>query len=287
VGILLSATGEQKSPRRLATLERAKDALRKDYERLFAVSLSAAPSVQRANPGESAAQLVETRKRFKEAEQSIMRLLAEPLSRKISEQLRVTLAALPKQASSLMEQTVPRIDLENQMTFEKSIASLCAWIRLTRNLVPGASQLLANMVELRVLAEEGNAAEALEKASVLYPRLSETKKQALAPVFGELSRSFLRAVEQQLDRGNSEKAAALAESARAIIKGTPSRDDFKSLLQELFAPKAANKGLAPLGPSTIEPASEAQGPRAHQAEVLLRDHADELGMAEINWSKNS
>jgi hypothetical protein len=106
--------------------------------------------------------LVETRKRFKEAEQSIMRLLAEPLSRKISEQLRVTLAALPKQASSLMEQTVPRIDLENQMTFEKSIASLCAWIRLTRNLVPGASQLLANMVELRVLAEEGNAAEALE-----------------------------------------------------------------------------------------------------------------------------
>jgi hypothetical protein len=285
VGILLSATGEHKSPRRLATLERAKDALRKDYERLFAVSLSAAPSVQRANPGESAAQLVETRKRFEEAKQSITRLLGEPLSRKISEQLRVTLAALPKQASSLTEQTVPRINLENQTTFEKSIASLCAWIRSTRNLVPGASlpgasQLLANLVELRVLAEEGNAAEALEKASVLYPTLNETKKQALAPVFGELSRSFLRAVEQQLDRGNSEKAAALAESARAIIEGTPSRDDFKSLLQKLFAPKAANKGLAPLGPSTIEPASEAQGPRAHQAEVLMRDHADELGMAE-------
>jgi hypothetical protein len=221
-----------------------------------------------------------------------MKLLGEPLSRKVSEQLRVTLAGLLNQTTSLEGQMVPRIRLEDKTAFEKSIASLCAWIRSIRSpapsgSLPGAGQLLANLVELRVLAEEGNAAEALEKASVLYPTLNETKKQALAPVFGELSRSFLRAVEQQLDRRNSEKAAALAESARAIIEGTPSRDDFKSLLQKLFAPKAANKGLAPLGPSTIEPASEAQGPRAHQAEVLLRDHADELGMAEINWSKNS
>jgi hypothetical protein len=120
----------------------------------------------------------------------------------------------------------------------------------------------------------------LRRQGVLYPTLSKTKKQALAPFFGELSWSFIQAIEEQLDRGNNEKAAALAESARAIIEGTPSRDDFKSLLQELFAPKAANKGLAPLGPSTIAPASEAQVPRAHQAEVLLRDHADELGMAE-------
>jgi hypothetical protein len=285
VGILLSTTGEHNTPRRLATFERAKDALRKDYERLFAVSLSVAPSALRANPVESAAQLAETRKRFEEAEQTIMKLLGEPLSRKVSEQLRVTLAGLLNQTSSLAGQTVPRIRLEDKTAFEKSIASLCAWIRSIRNPAPsgsllGAGQLLATLVELRVFAEEGNAAEALEKAGVLYATLSKTKKQALAPFFGELSWSFIQAIEEQLDRGNSEKSAVLAESARAIIEGTPSRDDFKSSLQELFAPKAANKGLAPLGPSTIEPASEAQVPRAHQAEVLLRDHADELGMAE-------
>jgi hypothetical protein len=287
VGILLSATGEHKNPRRLASLERAKDALRKDHERLFAVSLSAAPSVQRANPVESAAQLVETRKRFEEAEQTIMKLLGEPLSRKVSEQLRVTLAGLLNQTSSLAGQTAPRIRLEDKTAFEKSIASLCAWIRSIRNpapsgSLPGAGQLLATLVELRVFAEEGNAAEALEKASVLYPTLSKAEKQALAPFFGELSWSFIQAIEEQLDRGNHEKAAALAESATVITEGTRSRDEFKSLLLELFAPKPANKGFTPLGPSPAASAPEASGlsgPRAHQAEVLLRDHADELSMA--------
>ena len=169
------------------------------------------------------------------------------------------MAALPNPGGSLTGQTAPRLDLENQTTFERSIASLCSWIRSTNKPAPGASlppasQLLARLVELRLFAEEGNAPEALEKACFLYPTLSQTKKQALAPFFGELSWSFLRAIEQLLDRGNKEKATALAENAKAIIEGTASRDEFKSLLQELFAPKPANQRLTPLGPSPAEPA---------------------------------
>lgn len=285
VGILLSAAGGTKIPRRLASLERARDALRENYERLVGVSLSAAPSVLRANPAQTAAGLMETKRKFEEAEQTIMNLLGEPLSRKVSAQLRGTLAALPKPGAGLAEQPGPRIRLENQTTFQESITSLCAWIKSRRNQVPSASlpcasQLLVTLVELRVLAEEGNAAEALEKASVLYPTLSETKKQALAPCLSELCWSLLRAIEEQLDQGNHEKATALAERARAVIEGTPLRDDFKSLLQHLLAPKTANKGFAPLGASAAAWASEAQGQRAYQAEVLLRDHADELSLAE-------
>jgi type IV secretory pathway VirB10-like protein len=95
-----------------------------------------------------------------------------------------------------------------------------------------------------------------------------------------LSWSFLQAIEQQLDRGNTEKATALAESAKAIVQGTPSQDEFKSLLEELFAPKPANKPFEPPAPPTTVSAPEPPGPRAQQAEVLLRDHADELNMAE-------
>jgi hypothetical protein len=135
----------------------------------------------------------------------------------------------------------PRIQLESPTAFEQSIASLCAWIKSTRNpgpsaFLPGESQLLPVLVELRALAEGGDGAEVLEKASVLYPTLSKTRRQALAPFFGELSWFFLQAIEQQLDRGNREKATALAESARAIVEGTPSQDEFMSLLDELFAP---------------------------------------------------
>ena len=96
VGILLSATDGHKCSNRLASLEKAKDALRKNYEGLCAVSLSAAPSVLRANPAESAAQVVETRMRFEEAEQTILRLLLEPLSTKVSEHLRESLGGITK-----------------------------------------------------------------------------------------------------------------------------------------------------------------------------------------------
>ena len=285
VGILLSATNGHKCSNRLASLEKAKDALRKNYEGLCAVSLSAAPSVLRANPAESAAQAVETRKRFEAAEQTILTLLLEPLSTKVSEHLRETLAALPKRTSTLAEQTGPRIQLESPTAFEQSVARLCAWISSTRNpkrsaSLPGESQLLPALVELRALVEGGDGAEVLEKASVLYPTLSKARRQALAPFFGELSWSFLQAIEQQLDRGNKEKATALAESARTIVEGKPSQDEFKSLLEELFAPKPANKAFEPPGPSTAASAPEPPGPRAQQAELLLRDHADELNMVE-------
>jgi hypothetical protein len=291
VGILLSATSAHNNPRRLAALGKANDALRKNYERLFTVSLSAAPSVLRPNPAESAAQLVEARKRYEEAEQTIMRLLGEPLSRRVSEHLRVTLAALPNQASSLAEQTVPRLDLENQTTLEKSIACLCARINSTRTpaqsaSLPGAIQLLPTLVDLRVLAEEGSTAEALEKASVLYPTLSETRRRALAPFFGELSWSLLRAIEQQVDGGDDEKATVLAESAMAIIEGTPAHDDFRSLLQDLVRPKRARTATSPIG-STASVSTDTQStdPRVHQAQALLTEHADELALIENRLEK--
>ena len=66
----------------------------------------------------------------------------------------------------------------------------------------------------------------------------------------------------------------------AIIEGTPSRDDFRSLLQELFAPRALNTGFAAPKPLATASAAEAQGPRARQAEVWLREYADELSLAE-------
>ena len=287
VGILLSATGAHRSPRRLATLERVKDAMRQEYERLFAVSLSAAPSVLRANLPRSDPRLVETKKRIEEAEKTIMGLLGEPLSRKVSEHLRATLAGLPKQTGGLAEQPVPRIqvEIESQTTFEASVAGLGAWIKSTRNQAPNvsspcASQWLATLVELRALAEDGKGAEAIEKASVLHPILSETNRQALAPFFAELSWLFLRATEKELGQGDTGRATALAERAMAIIEETPSRDDFKSLLQELFVPKAPDTGFAPPRPSVAASAAEAQGPRARQAEELLREYADELSLAE-------
>jgi hypothetical protein len=117
-----------------------------------------------------------------------MKLLGEPLSRKVSEQLRVTLAGLLNQTSSLAGQTVPRIRLEDKTAFEKSIASLCAWIRSIRNPAPsgsllGAGQLLATLVELRVFAEEGNAAEALEKARRPLSHTEQDQETGFSPLF--------------------------------------------------------------------------------------------------------
>ena len=100
VGILLSATDGHKSARRVASLDNAKDALRQDYERLFAVSLAAAPSARRKTPAASASQLIETRKRFEEVEQTIITLLGEPLSRKVSEQLREPWRLYPIQVAA-------------------------------------------------------------------------------------------------------------------------------------------------------------------------------------------
>jgi hypothetical protein len=234
---------------------------------------------------EHAALLAEAKRRFDEAERRIMDLLAEPLSRKVSEHLRATLEALPKPGSSLAEHPVPAIRLESRTAFEESIADLCAWLKSRTNPETGtasfsARQFLAACVELRELAEEGKLEEALAKASALYPTLGETRKQGLASMFGELTWALLQAIEQQLDRGNYEKAIALAENAMAIIEGTPLRDDFKSLFQTLFAARPAGGATLPPEPSTAASTGDPQGARAYQAEVLLRDYADELSMAE-------
>jgi len=96
-----------------------------------------------------------------------------------------------------------------------------------------------------------------------------------------LSWPFLRAIEKELGQGDAgKKANASAERAMAIIEGTPSRDDFMSLLQELLVPGPSDTALAPPKPSAAASAAEAQGPRARQAEALLRDYADELSMVE-------
>ena len=281
MGILVTATGGNKNPRRRGILERAEEALRQHYERLFGVSLSAAPSVLWANPAQRAAQLAEARKRFEEAERTILSLLGEPLDRKVAEPLRGTLASMPKPGARLTEQPVPRVRIEDQAAFEESMICLCGWMR---NQAPSASspsgsEMLRALVKLRTLAEEGNAAEALERASELYPRLSETNRRALAPFFAELSWLFLRAIEEDLGQGDTGKATALADRAKAILEETPWRDDFNGLLRELFAPYAGDPGLAPPKP-LVAAAADAQGSRVRQADALLREHADELSLAE-------
>ena len=285
LGILVSATGGHRNPRHRATLERAEEALRSHYERAFAVSLSAAPSGLRAKPAQAAAELAEAKKRSEEAERTIVGLLGEPLNRKVAEQLPGALAALPEPGATLVERPLPAIRLENRAVFEESLTSLCGWINSSTNRAASAasrcaSQWLGALVALRVLAEEGNAAEALEKASAIYPLLNGAKRQALAPFFAELSWLFLRAIERELAQGDTAKATALAARAMAIIEGTPSPDDFRSLLHELFAPRALNPALATPSPLAAAPAAEAPGPRTRQAEVLLREFADELGLAE-------
>ena len=256
--------------------------MQKNYEELFAVPLSAAPSLLRANLAQSAARLVETEKRLEEAEKTIMGLLGEPLSRNVSGALRASLASLPRQSAALADQRPPPVQLENHAAFAASVDGLGAWIKSRMNqahgiLLPCASQWMAALVESRALAEEGKATEALEKASTLHPALSETRKQALVPFLEVLFWELLRTIEQDLDQGHKEKAAALADRGRAIIERTPSLGQFKGLLENVLAPKPANAAMGPVASTT---ASGGQGARVEQAEALLRDYADEFSMAE-------
>jgi hypothetical protein len=285
VGLLLGATGGHKHPERQAALERAKDDLRKHYESFFTVSLSAAPSVLPVDQAKSAPQLAQTEKRSEPAQQTIIRLLGEPLSRKVSRDLPRTLAAAPKPGAGFADRPVPRLRLESPTVFEESIIGLGGWLRSRWKQEPTACSTCANqwvspLVELRALAEEDNLATALEKASVLLPALRTTEKQALAPFFAELSWALLQAIERHLAQGAREKAVALTETAKAIIKETPSRDDFEGLLRELFAAEAASRGSAPPSPFTAPSPLQPPGRKAQQAEALLRDYADELNMPE-------
>jgi hypothetical protein len=140
--------------------------------------------------------------------------------------------------------------------------------------------LLTLTVELRALAEKGKAIAALGKANELMPRLNGAQKQALGPFFAELSWTLLREIETELDHGHKEQAESLAQGARVLVEGTSSRDDFESLLHQLFAPKPADDDLAPPGQTAVEAKSSEQSAKAHQAETLLRLYADELNMAE-------
>jgi hypothetical protein len=185
----------------------------------------------------------------------------------------------------LAERPVPPIRLENRTAFEESLTHLCAWLKSRTNQESNAcssdtAQFLTACVELRELEEEGKTEEALAKASALYPKLSEARKEALAPVLGELAWSLIETIEQQLDRGNSEKAIELGDNAMAIIQGTPLRDDFKSLFQTLLAIRPAGEATVPPGPSIPTSAANPQEARCQQAPSLLRDYADELSMPE-------
>jgi len=151
---------------------------------------------------------------------------------------------------------------------------------MARPPLPPPRQLLVTLIDLRVLAEEGRLGEVLPKAAALFPTLSQATKLALAPFFTELFWSLLRLIEQEVDRGNWATANSLAESARTLVEETPARDDFKSLLQQVLAPRPKPGGTAPAAALTAAPASEAQGSRARLADALLHDYGDELAMAE-------
>ena len=290
-GIMLTASGGHNDPKRLACLQRATAALRLLYEQSFGVTLSRSPSVLRGGAGTRTAQLAQTKNPFEEAEQTIMGLLTEPLNRKVSEKLRVVLEQLPKPGTHLSELAVPPIRLENRTAFDESIVSLCAWVKSTTRrepdaAPPSASRFLTDCVELRGMAEEGRLEGALAKSTALYPTLGKAEKEALAPLFGELAWSLLQEIEGQLHHGNHEKAAALAQKVTVIIERTPLRDDFKSLFQTLFAPRRATEFSLPPVPATGVSEGNSGDAMVHQAEVLLRDHADELGMAENQLEKD-
>jgi ribosomal protein S7 len=211
--------------------------------------------------------------------------MAEPLSREVLQRQRAALGSLRSFGPILAGQPAPPVRLDNRRVFEESIAGLCTWLKSTTNPDPGTfasspGQFLAACVEVRRLAEEGETEAALTQLSALYPASSETRKQALAPVFGELAWSLLQAIEQQLERGNHEKANVLAKNAMAIIERTPFRDEFKSLSQTLFASRPAAELTTVLEPSTAAPAPDSERARIRQAEALLCDYADELSMAD-------
>ena len=198
--------------------------------------------------------------------------------------MRAILAGLRDADDSLPEQVPGRIHLENQTVFEQSIAGLCAWIKSHNPQAPGASelrgnQLLATFVELRGLAEAGKVAEALERAMSLYPMLNPGRKQALGTFYGQLSRAMLGVIEQWLIQGNRKEATELSQRVTALIQGTPGGDEFQGSLQEILTPRLAEKASAPETPSTAVASPEAHAAR-RSAELLLRDYANELGLAE-------
>ena len=157
VGMLVALTGAHEGPRRLANLERAREALRNSYEKRFAVTLSAAPSA--------------------------------------SERLRESLAALPEGDSSPPEQPAPRIHLENQTAFEESIAGLCAWFKSQRTLLqelltPGPAEKASSLSPpTAVSAPEAQSPRGRQAEILLRDYADE-----LSMAENKLEREFLQAV---------------------------------------------------------------------------------------------
>lgn len=282
VGILSNLCGASRAG---ACPEGATAAMRAHYERSFGVSLSRAPTLRQAGRAEREAELAEAKTRFEQAEQTILALLAEPLSKKISGELQTILDALPQEWPSAAEQSAPCLRLESREAFRGSINELCTWLRtgLGSGAVDDlfdARPFLAACAGTRKLAEEGQIEPALAKLSALYPALSEARKQAVAPVFGELAWSLLQAVEQEFQQGNIAKATQVAERALAIVQATPFSENFKNLVQTLFGPQLLqNEDALPAVPtgSSLPPADVT---RAQQAESLLRLYGDELNLPE-------
>ena len=284
-GILLTLTGAHKSPQRLADLQRARAALRGDFETLFAVALSDAPSVVAPDHPRRAALLVESKKRMLEAERIILSSLHEPLGSRVLERLEATLAGFPEESTLSPETPVPHIQLENQTKFAESIASLCAWMHSDETQALGVSepegrQLLIAVARVRALAETGKLEEALQQAMILYPGMNQRRKPSLDAFLSQLSGPLLGAVEHKLRKGNMDQATALSQRTIALTKGTPIGEELRSLLEELFTSRSAEKASAeeiPLFSSSIPEAEASQDPIAQR---LLTMYADELRMVE-------
>ena len=282
-GILIGLAGAHNNPRRMANLQPALAALRGHYEKQLAVTLPARPSLWPSAFAGSGTRLQDTRRKLEEAEGRMLDLVREPLGARVSGQMREILATLPTPEGHAAEQPPPRIRLESITSFEESLAALCRWVRSLHKPAPGpgllpGTQRLAELIELRSLAEQGRAAEALDQALSLRPALSEGQVRALGPLFGQLSGAWLAAIEQKLDQGARDEAATLSQRVIGLIQGTPGQEEFQGLLRELFAPRPGEGAPAPAVPSVQPAVQGARRESARQAEELLRDYADELSL---------
>jgi hypothetical protein len=284
-GILMSLAGGNTSLVHATGLRRALEVLRSDYERLLGVTIANPPSCAPTHLAGRAMRLADARKRREVLEAAMVSFIVQPLSEWVSERLREALGVLSQADRSLLEQSLPCIVPDDQRKFQESVGRMCGWInslaRNVRNASPhGADPMFAELVELRALAEEGRAGEALERTARLASTLDESRKQALAPFFRELSWSALGDIERELIQGQAQKAKSLADSAAALVGGTPLEPELSGLLQDLFRREARESEPTPPACPSAALASEAEGPRARQAAILLRDHAEELDLAE-------
>ena len=274
-GILLSIiTGN--SGNRTPNIEPIQAALRTKYEALYGVSLANAPSFDKNRPGITT-RPAEAKMKVEAAEQKILRLLKEPLEKQVSQPAREAMSTLLQERTDFARQLAPHIQLESPAAFEESVASLRSWVAPTvlpaERISPNGSAPLAALTEARILAEEGQAIKALERAERVYPCLSKTRKQALAPFFVGLAWLLLAAIERLYAEGDAEAATSIVQKSRTLIAETPALGEFNGLVNELFLQKPPPDSVGD------SPASAPTSPRRQQAQALLSDYADELSLA--------